>query len=363
MADRETLDVYRRRAAEWTAQRSGITDDIGDFVARLGPGDRPVLDLGCGPGQYLSQLPEGSVALDAVAELLAEVPGHAPTARRVRADLSRLPLRTGSIGAVWANKSLIHLPRPRVPMALWDLHRTMRVGAPVELGLFGGDQDFGPVPDDDFPGRRFSLWPEDLLLAVAEGAGFVDTAISRRERGERVFLTLRARRGFTLADTVDEDMRLLVVGLNPSIMTAERGIGFVRPGNRFWPAALEAEIVHRDRDPVAALREHGIGMTNLVTRATRRADELSPAEYRAGAQRLDLLCAWLRPAAVCVVGVTGWRAAVGEPKATLGWQSRRFGGCPTYVMPNPSGLNAHTDVADLAAHLRNAVAPVSSRGA
>ena len=363
MADRETLGVYERRAAEWTAQRSGITDDIDGFVERLGPEHRPVLDLGCGPGQYLSRLPHGSIALDAVSELLAEVPRHAPTARRVRADLSWLPLRTGSIGAVWANKSLIHLPRPQVPMALWDLHRTLRMDAPVELGLFGGDQDFGPVADDDFPGRSFSLWPEDLLLAVAEGAGFVDATISRRERGERVFLTLRARRGFALADTVAGGLRLLVVGLNPSVLSAERGIGFVRTGNRFWPAALEAEIVDRDRDPVAALRDHGIGMTNLVTRPTRRADELSAAEYRAGARRLDLLCAWLRPAAVCVVGVTGWRAAVGEPKATLGWQSRRFGGCPTYVMPNPSGLNAHTNVADLAAHLRTAISPVSSRRA
>ncbi len=341
MADPETLDVYRERAAQWVESRSGVTDDVDAFVARLGPDDRPVLDLGCGPGQYLSRLPEGSIALDAVAELLEEVPSHSPAALRVQADLARLPFRRGSLGAAWANKSLVHLPRAEVPMALWDLHRCLRLGAPVTLGLF--------------PGRRFSLWPEPLLRAVVEGAGFADVQITARGKGRRGSFTVEATRGFALADTVGPGMRMLVVGLNPSILTAERGIGFVRPGSRFWPAMLEAGLVARDRDPVAALVDHGIGMANLALRPTRRADEVSAAEFRAGAERLELVCAWLQPAVVCVVGVTGWRTAVGLPKATLGWQERQLGGRPTYVMPNPSGLNAHTNVADLVSHLLTAI--------
>ncbi len=356
MADPETLDVYRQRAAEWVESRSGVTDDVDSFVARLGSEDRPVLDLGCGPGQYLSRLPEGSIALDAVAELLEEVPSHSPAARRVQADLARLPFRRGSLGAAWANKSLVHLPRAEVPMALWDLHRCLRLGAPVTLGLFAGDQEHGPVPDDEFPGRRFSLWPEPLLRAVVEGAGFADVQITARGKGRRGSFTVEATRGFALADTVGPGMRMLVVGLNPSVLTAERGIGFVRPGNRFWPAMLEAGLVATDRDPVAALVDHGIGMSNLALRPTRRADEVTAVEFRAGAARLELVCGWLRPEVVCVVGITGWRTAVGLPKATLGWQERQLGGRPTYVMPNPSGLNAHTNVADLASHLLTAAA-------
>jgi TDG/mug DNA glycosylase family protein len=354
LADAETVAVYRDRAHEWAEQRSGVTDDIDSFVARLRSEDRPVLDLGCGPGQYLAHLPDGSIGLDAVPELLGAVASHSATAMPVLADLARLPFRRESLGAAWANKSLVHLPRPEVPMALWDLHRTLRVGAPVTLGLFAGDQDFGPVPDDDFPGRRFSLWSEPLLRAVVEGAGFSEVQITARGKGRRGSYTVEARRDFALADTVGPGMRMLVVGLNPSILTAERGIGFVRPGNRFWPAMLEAGLVERDRDPVAALRDHGIGMTNLALRPTRRADEIAASEFRAGAARLDLVAEWLRPDVVCVVGITGWRTAVGLPKAVLGWQERRLGGRPTYVMPNPSGLNAHTNVADLAAHLRTA---------
>lgn len=159
-----------------------------------------------------------------------------------------------------------------------------------------------------------------------------------------------------LADTVGPGMRLLIVGLNPSIMSAERQVGFVRPGNRFWPAALRAGIVTCDRDPDHALVHDRVGMTNLVARATRRADELSPGEFRDSLPRLDDLCARFQPEAVCVVGITGWRHATGNKTASLGWQKQRLGGRPVYVMPNPSGLNAHTNIGDLVAHFQRAVA-------
>ena len=164
----------------------------------------------------------------------------------------------------------------------------------------------------------------------------------------------RLRRCRTLADTVGADLTLLCVGLNPSLYAADAGVGFARPGNRFWPAALAAGIVSVDRDPAHALDAHRVGMTDLVKRATARADELDPQEFVVGLARLVRLCEWLRPRAVCVLGLTGWRAATGSRRVETGWQASPLGGTPVYVMPNPSGLNARVPVAALADHLRAA---------
>ena len=96
-----------------------------------------------------------------------------------------------------------------------------------------------------------------------------------------------------------------------------------------------------------------MGMTDLVKRATPRADELTTDEYRTGLARVEQLCAWLRPEAVCFVGLAGWRAAA-DRTATPGWQESDLGGSPVYVMPSTSGLNAHSSLADLTDHLRHA---------
>lgn len=150
-------------------------------------------------------------------------------------------------------------------------------------------------------------------------------------------------------------MRLLVCGLNPSLYAADVGVAYGRPGNRFWPAALAAGLVTVDRDPWHALRHHGVGFTDLVKRATVGAAELAAQEFRAGLARVERLCELLRPAAVAFCGVTGWRLATGDRRARLGWQDRTVGGAAAYVLPNPSGLNAHTTVADVTAHLRRAL--------
>ena len=97
----------------------------------------------------------------------------------------------------------------------------------------------------------------------------------------------------------------------------------------------------------------GVGMTDLVKRATPRASELGVAEYRAGLDRLDRLCSWLRPEAVVMVGLAGWRAAT-DRRATIGWQDRSLGDRPVYVMPSTSGLNARTSLDELTDHLRHA---------
>jgi TDG/mug DNA glycosylase family protein len=209
------------------------------------------------------------------------------------------------------------------PLRLADLHRSLGVDATVELS-------FGP----DVAPQRVS----DVVV----GAGF-------RIDGIRAGV-VQATRLRTLPDTVGPDMRLLVCGLNPSLHAADAGVGFVTPGNRFWPAALAAGLVSRDRDPRDALVRHGVGMTDLVKRATPRADALSRDEYRAGVERLDRLCAWLQPEAVCVVGLAGWRAAV-DRKAVAGQQPDDLGGRPVYVMPSTSGLNAATRLAALTEHL------------
>ncbi len=124
------------------------------------------------------------------------------------------------------------------------------------------------------------------------------------------------------------------------------------PGNRFWPAAIAAGLVTSARDTRAALAA-GIGMTDLVKRATPRADELTRDEYRAGLARVERMVQWLQPGAVCFVGLAGWRAAV-DRKAVAGVQPDAIGGRPAYVMPSTSGLNARTPPSELADHLRAA---------
>ncbi|MBV8986810.1 MAG: mismatch-specific DNA-glycosylase, partial [Acidimicrobiia bacterium] len=163
----------------------------------------------------------------------------------------------------------------------------------------------------------------------------------------------RARRVRTLPDTVGPGMRLLVCGLNPSVVAADAGFGFAGATNRFWPAALEAGLVTRARDPLHALLCDGVGMTDLVKRATPRTKELEPSEYIAGAERVEGLVQWLKPAVVLFVGLEGWRVAV-DRHAQPGFQPSTFGGARAYVMPSTSGLNAHAQLPDLVAHMHAA---------
>jgi double-stranded uracil-DNA glycosylase len=362
---RQTVDVYEQQARVWQARRHAMQTDeaaaLGRRVAGLESG-RPIVDLGCGPGWHgpaLSQATGGTgagiVALDAANAMLELVPGHAPDAWRVRADLGALPFGRGTLGGAWASKCYVHLARREVPMALADLHRALAVGAPVELHAFAGDLEHGVMQEDDFAGRRFSQWPEPLLIDVVTGAGFEIEAVSHAEVRGVDLIALRADRRRTLPDTVGADMRLLVCGLNPSVYSADVGVPFARPGNRFWPAALDAGLVSVDRDPSAALRDHGMGMTDLVKRATPRADGLTKDEYQAGVARLERLTAWLRPHAICFVGLAGWRSAV-DRTAQPGPQPGGLGQVPVYVMPSTSGVNARVSPAELSRHLRTAAA-------
>ncbi len=349
--DRRTVRVYEERAPEWRAARQPrFLDEAGALGRRVGR-DAVRIDVGCGPGRELATLGAPVVALDAAAAMLALAREEVPDAWCVQADLEHLPLRSGSLGAAWARASYLHVARHRLPWALMELHQSLAVGSPVTLVLRHGGAE-GPLAGDDFPGRLFAEWEPGPLRQVLVGAGFdVEHCAHDPERSE--WLIVRATRARTLPDFVGSDMHVLVCGLNPSEYAADRGVGFGRPGNRFWPAALAAGLVTRDRDPRDALRRHGVGMTDLVKRASARADGLRVHEYREGVARLERLVRWLEPSVVCFAGLAGYRAAV-DRRATAGPVPGGFAGAAAYVMPNPSGVNAHSSLDDLAAHLRAA---------
>jgi TDG/mug DNA glycosylase family protein len=349
--DRATVDIYEDQADRWLARRTPNQLATAEaFAARVGSG--PVADLGCGPGWYSAPMPAPVIAMDAARSMLDLVAERAPTALRVQGDLEALPLRPASLRGAWASASYVHLSRGAMPMALRDLHGSLVVGGSAELRLFVGDAE-GDFGDDDFPGRFFSLWQEQHLRDVLSGAGFAIDALELHERPHDPVWQVRLTKDHRLADTVRPGMRLLVCGLNPSIYSADVGEHYARPGNRFWPAALSAGLVSRDRDSLHALLHHGVGMTNVVARPSVAAAELTLEEYRTGMARLERLCAWLQPGAVCFVGLAGWRAAV-DRRAEVGVQPRTLGGVPVYVMGSTSGLNARTLPAAHAAHLRAA---------
>jgi double-stranded uracil-DNA glycosylase len=159
-----------------------------------------------------------------------------------------------------------------------------------------------------------------------------------------------------LLPDADQPLRLLFVGINPGLWTAATQSHFARPGNRFYPALLRAGIITSPIDPASGmtdedrdvLRRQGIGITNVSPRATARADELTAAELREGGERLRALVAERRPTVVAVAGITAYRTAFGEPRARVGEQPARWGASRVFVVPNPSGLNAHETVATLA---------------
>jgi double-stranded uracil-DNA glycosylase len=167
---------------------------------------------------------------------------------------------------------------------------------------------------------------------------------------------LESFRGAEVPDLLGPDLRLLFVGINPGLWTAATQTHFAHPGNRFYPALLRAGLITRPVSPSAGmtdadrdhLRTRGIGITNLVRRATARADELTKDELRAGGAELEALVGRTSPRVVAVAGITAYRIAFGRPKAVLGRQPEPLAGAELWVVPNPSGLNAHATIASLA---------------
>jgi len=171
---------------------------------------------------------------------------------------------------------------------------------------------------------------------------------------------LESFRDASVPDLVGPGLRLLFVGINPGLWTAATQTHFAHPGNRFYPALRRGGVIDRDIDrgvgmtdeDRAALIERGIGITNLVNRATARADELTPTELREGGGRVREFVAEHRPVVVAVAGVTAYRSAFDQRAANLGPQPQPFECAELWVVPNPSGLNAHETIDTLAAAYR-----------
>lgn len=155
----------------------------------------------------------------------------------------------------------------------------------------------------------------------------------------------------------DQPLRLLFVGINPGLWTAATQTHFAHPLNRFYPAIFRAGITTRPIDASAGMtpedrdyfRARGIGFTNIVRRATAKASELSNAELKEGGAELFSLVARRKPAVVAIAGITAYRTAFNRPKAKQGRQPEPLAGAELWVVPNPSGLNAHETVPTLAA--------------
>ena len=176
----------------------------------------------------------------------------------------------------------------------------------------------------------------------------VDVGFSRAE--------LESFRDAIVPDLVGPGLRLLFVGINPGLWTAATRTHFAHPGNRFYPALLEAGIIERPIDRGTGMSdtdrrymiERGIGITNVVHRATAKASELDNEELRAGGDELRGFVRRHAPAVVAIAGITAYRTAFGLPRAVMGEQRESFEGARLFVVPNPSGLNAHETVSTLA---------------
>lgn len=167
---------------------------------------------------------------------------------------------------------------------------------------------------------------------------------------------LESFRDAEVPDLVGPDLRLLFVGINPGLWTAATRTHFAHPANRFYPALLAAGIITSPISPSAGmtdedrdlLRARGIGITNVVRRATARASELTDDELRAGGLELVETVRRTAPRVVAIAGITAYRTAFGRRGAVLGRQPEPLAGAELWVVPNPSGLNAHATIASLA---------------
>jgi TDG/mug DNA glycosylase family protein len=154
---------------------------------------------------------------------------------------------------------------------------------------------------------------------------------------------LAAAHGRSIPDVIAPNLRVLFCGINPGLWSAATGHHFARPGNRFWPALHRSGFTARQLRPdeQQELLAYGLGVTNVVGRGTARADELTPAELVTGGRRLAAKLRRYRPTWLAVLGIGAYRVAFGRRTAELGRQPETIGGTAVWLLPNPSGLNAH----------------------
>lgn len=157
--------------------------------------------------------------------------------------------------------------------------------------------------------------------------------------------------GQDVEDVIAPGLRVLFCGINPGVRSGATGHHFAHPGNRFWPALHRSGFTPRRLAPSEQheLLDYGLGITNLVARTTARADELTAGELREGGRNLTRKLAEYRPRWLAMVGITAFRAAFGRPRAAVGPQDEQVSGVDVWLLPNPSGLNAHWTPDQLAA--------------
>jgi len=154
-----------------------------------------------------------------------------------------------------------------------------------------------------------------------------------------------------LPDVIGSGLQVLFCGINPGLLSAGTGHHFARPGNRFWPALHQSGFTPRQLKPAEQneLLDLGLGITNVVDRPTAQAGELSRAEFAAGGENLVKKVLAYEPVWLAVVGITAYRAAFNLPKAVMGRQESTIGPARVWILPNPSGLNAHYTLPKLTA--------------
>jgi len=165
---------------------------------------------------------------------------------------------------------------------------------------------------------------------------------------------LLAAQDKTVRDVIAPGLRVLFCGINPGLYSGATGFHFARPGNRFWLTLHQAGFIPRLLAPSEQqeLLTLGYGITNLVARTTATADELTTEELLAGKKRLERKVKRYKPRIVAVLGIGAYRTAFQEPKAVLGLQYKKLANTNVWILPNPSGLNAHYQLADLAEQFR-----------
>lgn len=165
---------------------------------------------------------------------------------------------------------------------------------------------------------------------------------------------LAAAEGKTIPDVVAPDLRVLFCGINPGLWSGATGHHFARPGNRFWPALFRSGFTPRllRPDEQEELLELGLGITNVVPRTTAKAAELTAQELHDGGRALVERVRRYRPRVLAVLGLGAYRTAFGRPRTTVGRQPDALGDTEVWVLPNPSGLNAHYTLNALAAEFR-----------
>ena len=165
---------------------------------------------------------------------------------------------------------------------------------------------------------------------------------------------LLAAKNKTIRDVIAPGLRVLFCGINPGLYSAATGHHFARPGNRFWPTLYQAGFTSRLLTPAEEreLLDYRYGITNLVPRATATADELDPEELVAGQKRLKSKVKRYQPQVVAVLGISAYRMAFAKKVVALGMQPEQLANSIVWVLPNPSGLNAHYQLADLTKHFQ-----------